>query len=225
MKKYFGASAKLYIYGQDSIDYAIGLDNLAKKYDLNLSYCAGFLELSEIASKTSKINISAQNVDIVIPGRGMGKILPEALKAAGCNRVCLNHVECPKTTEEIRTCIDLLRKQGIASCVCLSGEEEAIKIANMHPDMICVEEADHIASTTTSSDEYFVKMLNIIKNIDPNIIVDMGGSIKSADDVYHMYELGADSTGATSGIMTATNRLEKTEELLQGLIRYLKEHN
>lgn len=219
-KPFFGINPKNYIYGQKSIDYAIALDELANSLNIDIYYNASYFDIEKIAKQTKRIVVASQHMDPISIGRGMGKVLPEALKDAGCKMVFINHVENPLCKDDINKCIEICNKLDMISEVAASTKEEVIEIAKMHPDMICVEEANHIASNSTSSDEYFIEMLSIIKNIDPNIQVELGGSIKTSEDVYHMFALGADATGATSAIMNAPNMIEKTTEMLQGLIKY-----
>ena len=50
-------------------------------------YTGQHVDLARIKNETKHVIVTAQHMDGLVPGRGMGHILPEALKAAGVEAV------------------------------------------------------------------------------------------------------------------------------------------
>ena len=208
-RPFFGVNTKCYIYGEKAISLAVGIDRMAEKYDVDIIYTPCVIDIPAVIQNTSRLIVGSQSMDPIIPGRGMGKILPEALAAAGTRLVYLNHSENPMVYPDIETAIQYAHRLGMLAEVCAGTREDCEAIAKMKPDIICCEEPRCIASGQRSSMQYMKEMFDLIRNINPNILIEQGGSISSEDDVLYAMNAGADGTGATSAIMTAGILLKK----------------
>ena len=96
-RPFFVVNPKAYLYGADSLKLAKYADRLAAKYGVDVFFTAQLVDLPVIKRETENLIITAQHMDGIVPGRGMGHVLPEALAAAGVSAVFLNHVEHPMT--------------------------------------------------------------------------------------------------------------------------------
>ncbi len=84
---------KAYIYGDEALELAKVCDRLALEYDTDIIYTAQHADLRQINDNTDNLILTAQHMDGIVPGRGMGHILPESIKDAGADAVVLNHAE------------------------------------------------------------------------------------------------------------------------------------
>lgn len=101
----------------------------------------------------------------------------------------------------------------------LYGKENldlALAAEKLAPNIILYEPPELIESGKTGNDKYIIKTKNKIKKINDNILVMYGGGINNGADVYNILEKGIDGTGATSGIMKATNKINKLEDMISG---------
>lgn len=90
---FFEYGPKCYMYGDTLLEIAKGLDRLSEKYDVDIILDVPDTEIKNIADHTKNIHVYSQHMDSLPVGRGMGRTLPEALKAAGAVGVMLNHAE------------------------------------------------------------------------------------------------------------------------------------
>ena len=74
---------KAYIHGQASLEMALELDKIAKDSEIPIYFTCPATDLRMIDEKTENIILTAQHVDSISPGRGMGKLTVEAIKEAG----------------------------------------------------------------------------------------------------------------------------------------------
>lgn len=222
---YFGVNVKSYIYGDDVVELAIGCDKLAEKYDVDILFTAQLVDIAKVVSCTKNLIVTAQAMDPIVAGRGMGKILPDGLKAAGVKAVTLNHCENPLTVSQLSRAIEIADDMGFITQVCANSVTDCKAIAQMAPNIIICEQDSNIASSNISSIDYMVETTKAIKAINPDILVTQAGSVKTAADVYKILMMGSSGTGGTSSIMLAEDRVAKVEEMLQGLVRAREELN
>ena len=100
-KPFFIVNPKSYIFGDDVLKLAKLADELAQKYDIDCIFTGQLIDLPMIKKATKNLIITAQFMDSLTPGRGMGHVLPEALKNQGVEAVVLNHAEKQLTLTEI----------------------------------------------------------------------------------------------------------------------------
>lgn len=153
------------------------------------------------------------------PGRGMGHLLPEALYEAGARATFLNHAENPMTMAELAKTIARARELGIETIACADSLAEGTAIAAFHPDILLCEPTDLIGTGRTADDSYTTSIVAKIRSIDPTIAVMIASGITTADDVYRVVRLGADGSGATSGILNAPNPAERIMEMAEAIVR------
>ncbi|MBR3300155.1 MAG: triose-phosphate isomerase, partial [Clostridia bacterium] len=104
---FFEFGPKAYLYGTELLDLMKKIDGFAQKYDMDVIADVQTTDLRLIAENTSeRIHVYAQHMDSIPIGRGMGTILPEAVKATGAVGVMLNHAECKLTLNEVKKAIE-----------------------------------------------------------------------------------------------------------------------
>ncbi|WP_347301563.1 triose-phosphate isomerase [Dolosigranulum savutiense] len=212
---FFIFNPKSYFTGEKIQEFAFLAEKLAEKYtELSIFMTAPFADLQKITAHTRNIIVTAQHMDGIEPGRGMGYVLPESLYESGVKAVFLNHAEKPMNFSELVKSIERANELDIITIVCADSIKEAKAIATLNPDIILCEPTKLIGTGQTSNDEYIRETNEAIKQINPDILVMQAAGISNADDVYKVISLGADGTGCTSGITEADNPKEMFESMI-----------
>lgn len=211
---YFETGVKCYLYGEAEMDFARKCEAMALKYDVDVLFISSFMNMKDIARECPHLFVIAQAVDNWKPGRGMGKIIPEALKEAGAWGACINHCERPMALTDIKGTIDRLRECGLKSFVCADSTDEAMAVANLHPDIMNPEPSELIGTGVSPDMEYVNKTVKAVNAIDSNIITEIAAGISTAQDVYDYIMAGSDAAGAASGIIKS----ERPDELLEEMV-------
>ena len=216
---FFEFGPKAYLYGDKLLTLAKAIDRFAQKYDVDVILDPQVTDIRLLAPKVRRVQIYGQHMDSIPPGRGMGSVLPEALKAAGATGVMLNHAERKLTIEEIAAAIRRADEVGLATIVCADTLEEMQAIARLAPNQIVAEPTALIGTGQTSSMDYVRESIAVIKTINPDILVLQGAGISSGQDVYKVIRAGAEATGSTSGIIKAPDPVAMAEEMISAVRR------
>ena len=216
---FFEFGPKAYIYGKRLLALVDAIDRAAEKYDIDVIVDPLASDINLLASKVKRVQIYAQHMDYIAPGRGMGAILPEAIKEAGAVGVLLNHAERKLTLEEIEKTIRRADEVGLATIVCADTMEEMRAIAQLGPNQIVAEPTELIGTGKPSSMDYVLESIAVVKAIHPDILVLQGAGISNGTDVYNVIRAGAEATGSSSGIVKATSPEAMAEEMIAAVRR------
>ena len=212
---YFEIGTKNYVYGDTLLEYAIAADKAAEKYDIDVLFICPAVEIRRVAENTKNLIILAPYMDTLRPGRGMADILPEALKAAGAKGVVINHCEKPMSLPQMKATVDRARELDFLVFACADTLDEAKAIAHLHPDIINPEPSEVIGGGNGVSPMSYVKdSIDVIKAIDPSIMVEQAAGITNGQQVYDFIMAGSEAAGAASGIMKADDPLAKIDEMI-----------
>ncbi len=217
---FFEIGPKSYLYGDDIMHLALAIDEVAKKYDIDVIFTTPIIDIQRVASSTQRIHVFAPHLDPINPGRGIADILPESLVAAGATGVMLNHVEKPLTLNQVKASIDRAKQVGLTTIVCADSIAEASAIAHLNPDIIVAEPSELIGTGDISDMSYVEASMKGVKDVNPDIMVLQGAGIKSYDDVYRNIFAGCEATGTSSGIVALPTREERAamvEEMLRAV--------
>ena len=210
---------KAYIYGQESLELAKVCDELAEQYDLDIIFTAQHVDIRMVAEATKNIIVTAQHLDGIVPGRGMGHILPEGVKDAGAQAVVLNHAEHPLTVDQLDKAIKRANELDLVTIVCCDSPEAAKAVATLGPDMMICEPTSLIGTGSTSSDDYIHATNAAVKSVSEDILSLRAAGVRTGDDVYKVVMEGARGSGGTRGILNAPSRKGKIIEMLDALKR------
>ena len=164
-------------------------------------------------------------MESLTPGRGMGHLLPEALFDAGARATFLNHAEHPMTMAELAKTITRARALGIETIACADSLAEGSAVAELRPDILLCEPTDLIGTGQTADDNYTISIAAKIRSIAPEIGIMIASGITTADDVYRVVRLGADGSGATSGILNAPDPGLRILEMAEAIVRAAAERD
>ena len=135
-KPFLVVNPKSYLYGKASLELALASDKVAKDTGLTVFFTCPYADLRMIKENTQHIIVTAQSMDPLSPGRGMGHVLGESLKEAGAGAVFLNHAENPKTLSDLYKTIQHAKELGLITVVCADSVTEAKAVACMKPDIV-----------------------------------------------------------------------------------------
>jgi triosephosphate isomerase len=216
---FFEIGPKAYLFGREVLKLARHADRMSAKYRIQIIFTPQYVDIPLLARSTKNLLIFAQHMDSLPVGRGVGSVLPEAVKAAGAVGVLLNHAEKKLPVEELEHTIQRADEVGLASMACADNLEEAIVIARMRPNIIIVESPELIGvGKRYSNDRQSITEINkTIWAIDPEIRVLHGAGISQGKDVYDIISAGAQAAGSTSGILKADDPYAMLEEMISSV--------
>lgn len=214
---FFEIGPKAYLFGNDVVELAKIADAAAAKYDVDIIFTSPFLDLAAVVRCTERILVFAPHMDCICPGRGTADILPESLKAVGAVGVQLNHSERPVSLSVLKKTIDRASEVGLATMVCADSILEARMIASLQPDILVAEPTECIGTGRPGDLSYVQATLDIIRSVDPRILVLQAAGINGWQDVYRVIRAGADATGSSSAIAKAADRKAMVEEMVRAV--------
>lgn len=214
---------KSYLWGKESLELAKACDEISARTGVMIFFTCPYADLRFIAENTSHVIVTAQNMDSLKPGRGMGAVLPESLVEAGVRAVVLNHAENQKTLAELYACIKRAKELGMITIVCADSTEESKAVAGLNPDVILAEPTELIGTGTTADASYTVDCCREIKKVNPDTKVMIASGITTGEDVYKVVYHGADGSGSTSGIVNAPSRAGRVEEMIEALLKAVQD--
>ncbi len=223
---FFEFGPKAYLYGEELLELMKKIDTYAQKYEMDVIADVQTTDLRLIAENTSdRIHVYAQHMDSIPVGRGMGTILPEAVKATGAVGVMLNHAECKLTLDEIRAAIQRADEVGLATIVCADTEDEIRAVAEMNPNIVVAEPTELIGTGISVGREYVDACIDLVKSINPEIMVLPSAGISCGNDCYNIIMAGADGSGSSSGICKAADPAAMAEEMMAAVRRAYDERS
>jgi triosephosphate isomerase len=225
---FFEIGPKAYLYGSEVLSLAKFADEISAKYKVQIILTPQYVDIPLLVRETKNLLIFAQHMDALPIGRGVGSVLPEAIRAAGAVGVLLNHAEKPLPLETIQLTIQRADEVGLASMVCAGCLEDVKTIAKMRPNILLAESPELIGTgKRTADDQKNIRKINeLVSGINPEILVLHGAGISSGQDVYEIISMGAQATGSTSGIIKAKDPFAMLEEMIRAVREaWNKSHN
>lgn len=210
---------KAYLHGLESLELAMYTDKLAIKYDIDVLFTGQLIDLQEIAQSTERIIVTAQHIDGIKPGKGMGHVLAEGLAEKGVGATFLNHAECPLTLGDLYQSIQRANENDILTIVCANTLDETKALSILKPDIMVCEQTELIGTGKVADASYMRETNEAVKGISPETLVLQAAGISTGDDVYRAIKLGADGSGGTSGIVLDKDPKLVIEEMIQALVR------
>jgi triosephosphate isomerase len=216
---FFEIGPKAYLYGREVLELARHADSVGKKYAVQVIITPQYVDIPLLACALENVLVFAQHMDSLPVGRGIGSVLPEALKAAGAVGVLLNHAEKRLTKDELERTMKRADQVGLATMVCADTLQDAVGVALMEPNIIIAESPALIGVGKRDVDDRLdIDRINrAVREINPEIRVLHGAGISSGRDVYDVIAAGAQGTGSTSGILLAADPLGMVEEMIRSV--------
>lgn len=222
---FFTVNPKSYMYGKSALALAKELDVFAKTYDVDILFTCQHADIYPIAKETTHLFVTAQHIDGIRPGRGMGRILPESVKEAGAVATFLNHAEHPMELSELVDAIERADSLGLLTIVCANSITEAKIIATLSPDIMVCEPTELIGTGRVSDRQYMEATNEAVRSVNPAILILQAAGISSVEDVQQALESGADATGGTSGIVATSNPVETARKMIEKVAEFKNRRN
>jgi triosephosphate isomerase len=214
----FVVNFKSYVWGREALKLARKMEEIAQESSVYLCAIPQIVDISLIAKET-KVPVFSPHLDSLTPGRGTGRVLPEAVKEAGAVGVLLNHSEYNLPLDVISKTMKRAREVGLISMVASNSPQEAEAIAVLGPEVIISEPSSRIGTLRSvgRDKEFVLQLIKRVKNVNPKIIVLCGAGVSSRKDVEALVELGVEGTGASRAIFEAEAPARILAEMVEGL--------
>lgn len=161
----------------------------------------------------------AQHVDPIEANRETGFLPVEAARLAGATGSLVNHSEHRLDDETIGRAVDMLRERDMTSLVCARDDEEAARLAGLHPTIVAVEPPALIGgdvSVSSAEPGLIERSVKAVKNAAPETLVLVGAGVRTAQDIRVALDLGADGVLLASEVAKAEDPGATIERLLEG---------
>ena len=89
---FFEIGPKAYLYGEECLKLARFADRMSVKYGVQIIFTPQYVDIPLLARATRNLLVFAQHMDSLPVGRGVGSVLPEAVRAAGATGEDLRRV-------------------------------------------------------------------------------------------------------------------------------------
>lgn len=215
----FVVNFKAYIYGSKALSFCKEAERISNRHRVPLIVVPQIIDIAKIAGETELL-VFAPYIDAIRPGRGTGSVLPEAVKEAGAAGVMLNHAERRMTISDIAQAVKRADEVGLATMVAADTPDDLPTIVAFAPNIVGTEPPALIGSgqSVGKMDKKFVSdSIATVKRLNPKIIVGSGAGVSSGEDVAEIIRLGAEMTGATSGILGASDPVKVLDEMIRTL--------
>jgi triosephosphate isomerase (TIM) len=187
------------------------------RYDVAVIFTPPALDIEAIKSRLPGLWVFAQAMDYGRPGRSTGAILPEALSAIGADGVFLNHAERPLSPDALRSAMRRADETGLRTLVCAEDTSEAMLYASWSPYIVLLEPHDLIGTAHKGDRPWIHSANRAIANVDPTVLVMHSGGVADPEDVRSLIAQGADGTGCTSAIVSATDPPETAAAMIRAV--------
>ena len=216
---FFEIGLKAYLYGRDALRLARHADEVSQRYGVQVIVTPQYVDIPLLARELKHVAVFAQHMDSLEPGRGVGSVLPEALKAAGAAGVLLNHAEKRLSGEQLERALRRADGIGLATMVCADTLADAVAAARLEPNIIIAESPALIGGGKRgTADRRAVAEINeAVWKINPSIRVLHGAGIHCGRDVYEIIAAGSQAAGSTTGIILAKDPFAMLEEMVHSV--------
>jgi triosephosphate isomerase len=204
---------------------ALKLAKDAEKASLESGVCISvapqFVDIPSIVEAV-EIPVFAQHIDPVKPGSHTGHILPEAVKEAGAVGTLINHSERRLRLADIDAAIKRAREVDLTSLVCTNNADVSASAAALRPDMIAVEPPELIGTgipVSKAKPEVVTGTVELVKRINPDVVILCGAGITNRDDVSAAITLGTEGVLVASGIVKAKDPYKVMLEFAEAITK------
>ncbi len=191
--------------GQKAVELAKNAEKVAKETGASIIVAPQFADIERVAHVVD-IPVFAQHIDPIKPGSSTGHILAESIKEAGAVGTLINHSERQLKLSEIDATIALASEKNLISCVCANNPKTSAAIAALQPDIVSVEPPELIGTgiaVSKAQPKVVTNTVNLVRKINPKIIILCGAGISQSEDVTVSLKLGTQGVLVASGIVKA----------------------
>lgn len=215
---FFEFGPKAYLYGRALVRLARHADTLSSDFGVQVIFTPQYVDIERIADAVQRVLVFGQHMDSLRPGRGVGSVLPEALREAGAEGVLLNHSERRLDKSELAATMRRAAEVGLATMVCADDAAQAVEIARLDPAVIIVESPAEIATGKRRDDFSSIAAVNAaVWDVAPRVRLLYGAGISGPQDVYDVIAAGAQGSGSSSAVALAADPAEMLTEMIRAV--------
>src|SRR3989338_1292345 len=167
--------------------------------------------------KELDIEVWAQHVDPIDPGKNTGWISPYSVKEVGATGVLINHSEHKVREEVIVETIKKARQYNLKIILIGQTVEMIKKFDSFDIDFLSFEKEDLIASPVSMIDQQEEAIKDLVKIVKHPLII--GAGINDGEDTKKSKAAGAIGVLMATYFVTAPNPEQKLRELTEGFIK------
>lgn len=206
-------------YKQSTGDQVIRLLSSVKKIitETNVSIIA-VAQATDIyrIRKELDIEVWAQHVDPIDPGKNTGWISPYSVKEAGATGVLINHSEHKLKEEVIIKTVKKARQHNLKIILIGQTVEMVKKFDSFDIDFLSFEKEDLIASPVSMIDQQEETIKSLVKIVKHPLII--GAGINDGEDTRKSKAAGAVGVLMATYFVTAPDPEKKLRELANGFL-------
>jgi len=214
-------------YSEATGKKAVKLSKIAEEVSVesgvNVGVAPQFADIASIADAVS-IPVFSQHIDPITPGSFTGHILLESVKEAGAVGTLINHSERRLKMFDIEAIITKTRESDLVSVVCTNNAAVSAAAAALKPDMIAVEPPELIGTgipVSKSKPEVVSGTVELVKRINPDVVILCGAGITRGEDVAAALRLGTEGVLVASGIVKAKDPRKILLEFTEAITKLL----
>lgn len=171
--------------------------------------------VAPIAALDSGVLVFAQGMDAEPPGPSMNRVTAEALEDAGALGVMLNHDADPLDDAALTVALQRAGEVGLATIVCAATDADARRFAGLRPSAVLFEPPSLIGAQGTGDRDWIAPSTRAIHEAAPGVLAMHAGGVSTPEIAEQIMTAGADATGSTSGILTASDPAVAAAEFIR----------
>jgi len=191
--------------GQNALNLAKTAEKISQETGVSVGIAPQHVDIAPIAQNVS-IPVFAQHIDPVTHGSFTGHVLPESVKEAGAVGTLINHSERRLKLADIDAAITRAQQVGLVTVICSNNSAVSAAVAALNPNMVAVEPPELIGSgipVSKAKPEIVSSTVELVKRVNPEMIVLCGAGITTGEDVAAALKLGTQGVLVASGIVKA----------------------
>jgi len=202
--------------GAEAIKILSSVKKISEEYKVPIIAVAQPVDIYRI-KKELDIEVWAQHVDPIDPGKNTGWISPYSVKNVGATGTLINHSEHKISDDLVNKTNQKAKNYGLKTLVIGHTAEEVINYDSLDCDLLGYEKEDLIASPVSMIDQQEESIKEVLKKIRKPLII--GAGINDGEDVRKSVAVGAVGVILATAFVSAPNPEEKLRELAEGFIK------
>jgi len=207
--------------GKNALNLAKTADKINQETGVSVGIAPQFVDIASIAQNVS-IPVFAQHIDPVTHGSFTGHILPESVKEAGAVGTLINHSERRLKLADIDAAITRAQQVGLVTVICSNNSAVSAAIAALKPNMVAVEPPELIGSgisVSKAKPEVVSGTVDLVKRVNPEVVVLCGAGITTGEDVAAALKLGTEGVLVASGIVKAKDQYKALLDFAEAITK------
>lgn len=205
--------------GKRAVKLAKKTEKVSRETQVQMAVAPQFTDIALVA-KAADIPVFAQHIDPIEAGSHTGHVLAEAVKEAGAVGTIINHSERQLVLSEINAAIKIARSKELVSVVCANNHSISAAVAALNPDIVAVEPPELIGTgipVSKAKPEIVTATVNLVKKVNPKVVVLCGAGISRGEDVAAALKLGTQGVLVASAIVQAKDQYKALWEFAKNI--------